>query len=307
MKKLILSIAALMAAVLPSDAQLLYKISGNGLKKDSYIMGTFHLADGTFIDKVPGAVEAINNTDQVCGELVMSVTSNPDSVALLTQKQLLPDGKTIKDVLTPEQFAKLDKYAEKVLGAPLSNPMLFAQIGKMSPAALTNTFTLLSYMKRDKHQVNPQNAVDADFQTRALAAGKGVMGFETVSYQANVLFGTPIERQIVQMMCLVNDPEYYDMMTDKLVEAYYTHDLDRVNEVMNMKVEGECDDTPEERDALLTNRNNNWVKVMPSIMSQKPTLFVVGAGHLLGERGVITQLRNAGYKVEGTYKKEDIK
>jgi len=37
---------------------------------------------------------------------------------------------------------------------------------------------------------------------------------------------------------------------------------------------------------------------MPAIMSRKATLFAVGAGHLLGPKGVLTLLRNAGYQVE---------
>ena len=34
-------------------------------------------------------------------------------------------------------------------------------------------------------------------------------------------------------------------------------------------------------------------------MAQKPTLFAVGAGHLVGDKGVLNLLRQAGYTVEG--------
>jgi len=33
-------------------------------------------------------------------------------------------------------------------------------------------------------------------------------------------------------------------------------------------------------------------------MEQRPVFFAVGAGHLLGENGIIQLLRNAGYRVE---------
>ena len=34
-------------------------------------------------------------------------------------------------------------------------------------------------------------------------------------------------------------------------------------------------------------------------MGEKPTLFVVGAGHLCGEKGVLKLLEEDGYTVEG--------
>ncbi len=37
---------------------------------------------------------------------------------------------------------------------------------------------------------------------------------------------------------------------------------------------------------------------MQSAMLEKPTMFVFGAGHLLGEHGMIQLLRTAGYEVE---------
>ena len=37
---------------------------------------------------------------------------------------------------------------------------------------------------------------------------------------------------------------------------------------------------------------------MQAAMNEKPTMFVFGAGHLIGEHGVIQMLRTAGYEVE---------
>ena len=42
----------------------------------------------------------------------------------------------------------------------------------------------------------------------------------------------------------------------------------------------------------------DWLTKMPGIMNEKPTLFAVGAGHLLGENGVLNLLYKAGYTVE---------
>lgn len=37
---------------------------------------------------------------------------------------------------------------------------------------------------------------------------------------------------------------------------------------------------------------------MPALMQTAPTLFVVGAGHLPGEQGMLSLLKEKGYTVE---------
>ena len=71
MKKLMLTLALVLTAALNVNAQLLYKISGNGLEKPSYIIGTYHLAPVSFTDSIPGLKEALNAAEQEYGELDM--------------------------------------------------------------------------------------------------------------------------------------------------------------------------------------------------------------------------------------------
>jgi uncharacterized protein YbaP (TraB family) len=59
-------------------------------------------------------------------------------------------------------------------------------------------------------------------------------------------------------------------------------------------------DDPEIKKALLTDRNQNWVGQIETMLKEKKTFFItVGAGHLAGPDGVPTMLRAAGYKVDG--------
>ncbi len=299
MKKIIIALFALMG-ICESQAQILYKISGNDLKDASYILGTYHLEDSKYVDKIPGAKEAVNACQQVYGELPFDDMLNPDSLALMSNELRLPEGKTIKDILTAEQFSRLDKFVEKEVGMALSNPMLYGQMGGMTPAALNNTLTVLMFMKKSQGQINPQDGLDNYFQKVAKAAGKPVLGFETTSYQVDVLFhSSTMERQIEQLMCLVDNSDIYSEMSDKLIDAYHSQDMEEITKVMDMKLNSSCDDTQEEKDRLITNRNLNWVKLMPAIMKDKSTFFAVGAGHLGGEKGVLQLLKNAGYTVEG--------
>jgi hypothetical protein len=50
--------------------------------------------------------------------------------------------------------------------------------------------------------------------------------------------------------------------------------------------------------AIFKKRNAKWLPRMQSAMREQPTMFVFGAGHLIGEHGIIQLLRTAGYEVE---------
>ena len=69
MKRLFGTLVALLAFYGGANAQLLYRISSNGLEKPSYIVGTYHLAPAKFVDDIAGAREAMAAVEQVYGEV----------------------------------------------------------------------------------------------------------------------------------------------------------------------------------------------------------------------------------------------
>ena len=77
MKKLMIISLALVSMFTSANAQLLYKISGKDLKSPSYIVGTYHLAPVSFVNAIEGIPDALNNTEQVCGELDMEDMKKP--------------------------------------------------------------------------------------------------------------------------------------------------------------------------------------------------------------------------------------
>ena len=49
---------------------------------------------------------------------------------------------------------------------------------------------------------------------------------------------------------------------------------------------------------IIDQRNEKWIKEIPTIISEKPTFIAVGASHLAGKKGLINLLMELGYKVE---------
>ena len=298
MKRFFITLILAILAFVGANAQLLYKISGNGLDAPSYIVGTYHLAPASFVDSIPGARAALDAVGQVCGEIGMAEMNSPEGTKKVMAAMMLPDGKSLKDVLSPEEFAKLDAYMTDVMGVGLSNPMIAAQLGKMTPMAISTQLQLLQYMKMTPG-FNPNALIDSYFQTAAAKMGKPVLGLETIDFQISVLYkGRSIERQTVQLMCMIDNKEYELMMMKSLTDAYFSQNMDKLLEITEEKLGNKCDSTPEEDEALIYGRNADWAVKMPSIMEGKSTLFVVGAAHMPGERGVLELLRKSGYTVE---------
>ena len=300
MKRKLMTLAVLLTAAVSVNAQLLYKISGNGLEKPSYIIGTHHLANVGFVEKINGVKEALTETEQVYGEVKWDVMTNPDSLKAMQEKMMLPEGQTLKTILTPEQYKRLDAFMTAKLGAGMSNPMVEAQMGKLSPMALVTQFQVLLFMMNHMGEFDPSSTFDQYFQAQAQKNNLPCGGLETLSFQAQVLYGsTPMERQVEQLMCLIDNEQFNVQMLEEMTKAFYAQDLDALKKAMDVKLGTSCDSTPEEEAALIDNRNADWLTKMPAIMKQAPTFFAVGAGHLLGEKGVLQLLRNAGYTVEG--------
>ena len=274
------------------NAQLLWKVSGNGLDKPSYIFGTHHVAPLSMKDSIAGMTEAMNGTSQVYGELVMEDMMKPEMLMKMQQAMMLPTDTTLKSLFTQAQYDSIASVVKENIGMEL------AMFDKLKPAALNAQLAVVLSVKALKGY-NPQEQLDTWFQTQAKQAGKKVGGLETMESQINILYNSQsLKRQAQQLYCSATHIDYGIDMTRRLAEAYLNQDLDKLLEITEEKMGNACDSTPEEEEALIYGRNANWAKQMPGIMKQASTLFVVGAGHLPGERGILKLLEKQGYTVE---------
>jgi len=299
MKKILFTLALAAIASLSTSAQLLYKISGKGLTAPSYIVGTYHLAEASFADSIPGMRRAMADCQQVYGELMRNELFAPDSLALLQQAMMLPGEMTLDSLLTADEMNRVNSFMRKTIGLDMTNPQLAQQMGKMTPQALSVVFSVFSYIKNGG-KLDPENGFDNYFQKEAHAQGKTVGGLETMAFQIKALYeGKSLERQKELLLCQIDNSVFMDEMADRIVKAFYAQDLDGIKEAMDQKLHNSCDNSPEEDALLVDNRNADWLTKMPALMAQKPTLFAVGAAHLPGQKGVLNLLRQAGYTVEG--------
>lgn len=298
MKKILLALAIVFLGCTASQSQLLYRVSGNGLKAPSYIVGTYHLAPSTFADSIPGLRTAFAACERVYGEVDMLETLKPENAAKMQQAMMLPEGKTLSTLLGKEELDRLNALLRELMGVDMTNEAVASQLDKLSPMVLETQLTLLVYLKKAQ-TVDISDMIDTWFQREAVKDGKRVGGLETADFQMEVLYGAPLDEQVKGLMCFVD--HYQDMveMAEFITAAYFAQDLEQLEELNLEEQEGTCAASPEDNDKLIYDRNADWVKKMPDIMSEKPTFFAVGAFHLCGERGVLHLLEAQGYTIEG--------
>lgn len=291
MKK-ILTFVLLLSLALGVRAQLLWKVSGHGLDRPSYIMGTHHLAPLSITDSIASLPQVMEQTEQVYGEIVMDDAVRPEAIMKMQQAMVLPADTTLKSLVTQEQYDTIAAVVKQYLGMDL---VLF---NKVKPSAITTQLVVAAGVKLLK-DFNPKEQLDTWFQEQARKAGKKVGGLETIEQQFQVLYNSqPLARQALLLYCTAAHLDQSMDQALRMTRAYMKQDLDGVLAVMEEKLGNACDGTPEEMDVMIYSRNENWAGQLPAIMKQASTLFVVGAGHLPGPKGLLKLMQNQGYTVE---------
>lgn len=287
MKNITYLLIGLLCFALTSTAQykktensLLWEISGNGLKKNSYLFGTYHFAGKDFIDTMEVLQTKLNAADMIVGELVIDST-----VAMKLTPYMVMKNNFLDKLLTPSQYQLVANYLKKISGYDLK---LF---NSMKPVAVQMTMMQFTAPKTIS-ATNP--ALDQHIQEYAKLNSKKVMGLETVEDQAAVLFGNSLKRQTELLLKSVKEEEKNKKQGQELYAHYVAQNLDALEKLF-LKLE---DYTKEEIDQLLKNRNSKWMAQLPGLMQNQSLFIAVGAGHLVGQDGLIEALKTKGYTVK---------
>lgn len=253
---------------------LLWKVSGKNLKQPSYVFGTFHMMCKDQYQLKPKVKNALEKTQNFVMEIDYS---NPKELVEM-QKLLISDNKITAD-FTEEERATFSSNLEK-FGYKLE------ELESFSPIAL---YSML-YTKFLKCDVNELIMIDLELMQLALKNGKTISGLETSAEQVEIFQKYFGKKEILK---LVSDYEKGMEEASVLASLYTNEDLGKMYEMMINQESMNQD----QKELLLDRRNEAWITKMPKIMEQKSTFFAFGAGHLLGEQGILNLLRNNGFTV----------
>lgn len=256
--------------------QLLYTIQPKNGTSTSYLYGTIHMMPKDQFQLSSSLIKAFES----CNTLAMEVDLNMDLSAKIAvaQQTILPDGKTLKDITSPEQYTKIVRYCMDSCG--MSKKKL-KRYSRLKP------FFFSSAMLQD--QLKETKSYEMEFQKMAEKGKKSTMGLESIQVQMETINSVSLEDQVSMLLDGINQPQQYEGM----LGAYLAEDLDRLYKDIVAESQG----FPNFIEDFLNRRNRNWIPVISSQVERGATFIAVGAGHLPGEQGVISLLRNAGYTV----------
>jgi len=284
-KRIIIALLIGFACTVGVQAQIFWKVSGKGLSKPSYLFGTHHLIEKDQLKDFDKVLNYAGQADGVVGEMDMT-----DMVAMQNKmmQAAVMSGTTIKDLLSSEDYALVDAEFKQLIGAGLG------QLGILKPMMLQTMYASLIYLKSQNLTKQPEG-VDMLFQKKAKENNKAVIGLETIEQQTAILFDfLPLKRQADLLVKSVKEKQKGIEMFKRLNAAYLSGDLKKISDI-----DAEDDDlTAEERKPLYENRNDAWMKQLPALFAKQSCFVAVGCMHLIGDSGLVAQLKKAGYTVE---------
>lgn len=263
----------------PNNNTLLWKISGNGLTKPSYLFGTFHMMCKDDIHLSDNLKKAIQYADEVYFEMDLDDPTNTLGALLFMN---MNDGLTLKDLYTYDEYMRLDSFFKKEMKMPL------VALEKYKP-------TMIQAMLYPRlMNCDAQSGMETEILALAQKDKKEIKGFETIQDQAGFFDAIPYEVQARDLLKSIDSLEYMTQMFDSMVVVYKSQEL----ESMDKMFDSEEITSGENRAVLLDKRNQNWVNILKEVMPKKGLFIAVGAGHLPGEMGVINLLKKEGFTVK---------
>lgn len=282
MKKLLIIIVfapfLFLAQTTKKYPSLLWKITGNGLKKPSYLYGTMHVSNRVAYHLSEQFFDALKSVD------VVGLETNPgDWLQNMEKTGELQQANQFTNYYNADFYKSsfTIKFPEK---------KGFQGILSYDPDIIDG---LLYRRNRSKENFEENTYIDLFIFQSASKLGKQLISLEDFA-----------ESEIKARLSILPDKEtgneddkgsyknYYSSF-QKIEDAYRDGNLDVIDSLSKLT------STKNTQKYLINDRNVFFVNTMDSVLKANKTLFGgVGAAHLAGEEGVIEMLRKKGYVLE---------
>lgn len=281
--------------LIPTKAQLLYEVSGNGAKNKSYILATNRLVDMTFLDTIPNVFKCFAQCDKVITEFALQ---DYEALAALRQAAVLPDSVKLTNFYSESEYTLIDNSLRINIGMGLD------QLCRMKPAYLTEMFR--TELFKQWLQFDEQRSMESFFESVASERNIPVIGLDNIGETMYMLFDRePFHWQCTELLKVIEYPEN-EVKQERILKAMY---LDGRLTDIAYQVEG-----PDNKTSISFSdykiycaRNKEWTKRLRPYLKEGKAFITLNAIYLGGEKGLLEQLRAAGYRIRPYNRKFKIK
>jgi len=251
-----------------------------------YILGSVHFLKSGNYPLNPKIETAYEQSDTLVVEADITDDKKMDA-QWIAEKALYGEKDSLKNHVSEETYEFIRREADR-LGLPLE------MINRQKPWMLALTLSSLEIMKL---AYDPRLGIDWYFLSKA-ARAKKVLELEGLEYQINLLSGLSPEEQELFLLLTLKDLKNAGEQVDALITAWARGDTQKVEEILMKRLKEDQRVYPF-YEKFLYRRNQDMVSKIESYLKTGGTYFVViGAAHLIGEKGIIQILKAKGHKVQ---------
>ena len=250
-----------------------------------YIGGTIHLLSEKDYPLPSAFDEAYNNSAQLVLETDLQKFAQPEFQKSFMEKMTYSGEQNIKQVLNAQTFEALKKHLSD-RGVPLDNML------KYKPGMLVMILTVIELQRFKLAGIG----VDEFFNQKALTDKKNIGYLETIDEQLNFLLkmGEGNENELITQT--LHDMKDLPTQMAAMKQAWRKGDNQGLEK---MALTEWKKNFPDLYHTLLVKRNNNWIPKIEKMLKTREIEFVLfGALHLVGNEGVLAQLKARGYKIQ---------
>jgi uncharacterized protein YbaP (TraB family) len=261
----------------------LWKVRGD--HNSVYLLGSIHVLSKQAYPLKPVLERAFEDADQVAFEIDLTRFDQKSFSKEFSRTAYYPPGQSLSSKLTPKTIELLNSVLP-------SYGLSLKRVEHLKPWFLAEA---LSSRTLERAGFTTRFGIDIYFYRKAKAAGKPVLGLETLRDQAEI-FDRFDDRQNEQYLLstLSGLPEYAEMIR-QLVNAWEDGNVRLLDRLLNQDKQAD----PITHETLFSRRNSKWVPEIERFAHGNGNyLIIVGAGHLVGDDGVVAQLRQAGFFVQ---------
>jgi uncharacterized protein YbaP (TraB family) len=256
---------------------ILWKISGNGLKEPSYLFGTIHAIpkDDFFIPQqlIQSFLECKNIVLETGSSINMSDSS-------LKKEIMMPHGRTIKDLYKKRDYQYLQQYFMDSLKLPITNVMTIKPIWILSVISPRWYQNYVGY--------------ESMFINKATENKKPVIGLETTQDQFAFMNQITTHQQALMLLNAIQEREKERRNYATTLQKFLVQDVDQIN----TEIKSQFKEYKNCYDIYFANRNIKWVTKINALIRNQSCFIAVGVGHLGGHDGLISKIKEIGYKVD---------
>ncbi len=243
--------------------------------ESGFLLGTMHMGVDAAKELPKEVWEALESASSLTIEA--DITDVKVAMGLM-----LPKDQNLKDLLGEETWALLVKK----VGEPTANMLL-----PMKPAAAASAIAIQG--------ITMTIPMDLAVVAKAQANKTPVHFLEDAAFQLAMLEKVMTVETVREML---TSTEATDMKT--MLQTYRDGDEERLlKEMQDPTSLGENGE--EKMEALLFERNENWIPKLEELFAAKGAFVAVGAAHLIGPRSVPALLEAKGYKITRRTKQKD--